>query len=153
MARWLGRLAGVVCRYPRWVFWPQVGLFGLCVVYTVLFLKADMNRDNLVGPNQKYHQNYLAFQREFPQPDDIVVVVESEAIEKNRQFVERIAAKMQAETNLFHDIFYQQSLSMMGNKALQFAGSHEFDRHAGPAAHRAAVHRAVFADDESGFAV
>ena len=80
-----------------------------------------MNRDNLVGPNQKYHQNYMAFQQEFPQPDDLVVVVESDNVEKNRQFVERIAAKMRAETNLFRDVFYQQSLAMMGNKALQFA--------------------------------
>jgi hopanoid biosynthesis associated RND transporter like protein HpnN len=87
----------------------------------VLYLKADMNRDDLVGPNQKYHQNYLAFQKEFPEPDDLVVVVESEDIEKNRQYVERIAAKMQAETNLFRDVFYQQSLGMMGAKALQFA--------------------------------
>jgi len=121
MARWLGRLASGVCRHPRWFFWPQVVLFVLCVVYTVFYLKADMNRDDLVGPNQKYHQNYLAFQKEFPQPDDLVVVVESSDLEKNRQFVERVAAKMQAETNLFQDIFYQQSLAMMGNKALQFA--------------------------------
>ena len=41
--------------------------------------------------------------------DDIVVVVESDNIEKNRQFVERVAAKMQEETNLFRDIFYQQA--------------------------------------------
>ncbi len=80
-----------------------------------------MNRDNLVGPNQKYHQNYLALRKEFPQPDDIVVVIESDNIEKNRQFVERIAAKMQAETNLFRDIFYQQDLAVMGNKALLYA--------------------------------
>jgi hopanoid biosynthesis associated RND transporter like protein HpnN len=121
MARWLGRLAAAVIRYPHWFFWPQVGLFVLCVLYTVFFLKADMNRDNLVGPNQKYHQNYLALQKEFPQPDDIVVVVESDNLEKNRQFVERIAAKMQAETNLFRDVFFQQNLAMMGRKALQFA--------------------------------
>ena len=37
------------------------------------------------------------------------------------QFVERIAAKMQAQTNLFCDVFYQQSLGMMGNKALHYA--------------------------------
>jgi len=121
LARWLGRLAAGVIRHPRWFFWPQVAAFVLCVVYTVLFLTADMNRDNLVGPNQQYHQNYLAFEKEFPQPDDLVVVVESGNLENNRQFVERIAAKMQAETNLFRDVFYQQSMSLMGNKALQFA--------------------------------
>ena len=91
LARLLGRLAAGVIRHPHWFFWPQVALFVLCVGYTVLFLKADMNRDNLVGPNQKYHQNYLAFQKEFPQPDDLVVVVESDDVEKNRQFVERVA--------------------------------------------------------------
>jgi len=121
LARLLGRLAAGVCRRPHWFFWPQIALFILCVAYTVLFLKADMNRDDLVGPNQKYHQNYLAFQKEFPQPDDLVVVVESGNLEKNRQFVERIAAKMQAETNLFRDVFFQQNLAMMGDKALQFA--------------------------------
>ena len=110
LARQLGRLAVGVCRYPRWFFWPQVALFAVCVAYSVRYLKADMNRDNLVGPNQKYHQDYLSFQQEFPEPDDLVVVVESEDVEKNRQFIERIAAKMLVETNLFRDVFYQQSL-------------------------------------------
>src|ERR1017187_4994934 len=106
MARLLGRLAAGGIRHPHWFFWPQVALFVFCVAYTVLFLKADMNRDNLVGPNQKYHENYLDFQKQFPQPDDLVVVVESDNVEKNRQFVERIAAKMLGETNFFQDVFY-----------------------------------------------
>jgi hypothetical protein len=121
MSRLLGRLAAAVLRHPRWFLWPQVGLMVLCVAYTACFLKADMNRNNLVGPNQKYHKNFLAFEKEFPQPDDLVVVVESGDIEKNRQFVERVAARLQAETNLFRDVFFQQNLAMMGNKALQFA--------------------------------
>jgi len=121
LARQLARLAAGVCRHPHWFFWPQVALFAVCVAYACLYLKADMNRDNLVGPNQKYHQNYLAFQQEFPQPDDLVVVVESADVEKNRQYIERIAAKLLVETNLFRDVFYQQSLGMMGDKGLQFA--------------------------------
>lgn len=121
LARRLARLTVAVCRHPRWFFYPQVALFLLCVLYTIGFLKADMNRDNLVGPNQKYHENYLRLQQEFPQQGDLVVVVESDNIEKNRQFVERIAAKMQTETNLFRDVFYQQSLAMMGSKALLYA--------------------------------
>ena len=121
LARQLGRLAAGVSRHPRWFFWPQIALFVLCVAYTVLYLKADMNRDDLVGPNQKYHQIYMEFQKEFPQPDDLVVVVQSGNPENNRQFVERIAAKMEAETNYFRDVFFQQNLAMMGDKALQFA--------------------------------
>jgi hopanoid biosynthesis associated RND transporter like protein HpnN len=122
IARLLARLAKAIFRYPRWFIYPQVALFLLCVVYTIAFLKTDMNRDNLVGSNQKNHQNFLRLQNEFPQQgDDLVVIVEGDNLERNRQFVERIAAKMQAETNLFRDVFYQQSLAMMGSKALLFA--------------------------------
>jgi hopanoid biosynthesis associated RND transporter like protein HpnN len=122
LARMLGRLAAAVIRYPRWFIYPQAVLFLACVLYTVGYLKTDMNRDNLVGPNQKYHQNFLKLRSEFPQQgNSLVVVVESDDLEKSRQFVERIAAKMQVETNLFRDVFYQKSLSVMGAKALLFA--------------------------------
>ena len=121
LARLLAKLTVAVCRHPRWFFYPQVVLFLLCVLYTIGFLKADMNRDNLVGPNQKYHQNYLRLQQEFPQQGDLVVVVESDNIEKSRQFVERIAAKMQEETNLFLDVFYAQNPMIMGSKGLLYA--------------------------------
>src|SRR5208283_4376746 len=122
LARLLSRLTTALCRHPRWFVYPQLALFLASILYTVGYLKTDMNRDNLVGPNQKYHENYLRLQREFPQQgNDLIVVVESENLEKNRQFVERIAAIMEAETNLFRDVFYQQSLSVMGAKALLFA--------------------------------
>ena len=120
-ARLLAKLAAAVCRHPRWFIYPQVVLFLVCVLYTVGYLQTDMNRDNLVGPNQKYHQNFLALQKEFPQQgNDLVVVVESEDAEKNRQFVERLAAKMAPETNLFCDVFFQHDLAMLGTKALFF---------------------------------
>jgi len=122
LARLLSRLTAAVCRYPRWFLYPQAALFLVCVIYTAGYLETDMNRDNLVGPNHKNHENYLRLQKEFPQQgNDLEVVVESEDLEKNRQFVERIAAKMETETNLFRDVFYEQSLSVMGAKALLFA--------------------------------
>ena len=124
LARLLARLAAAVIRHPRWVFWPHVVLFVVCVVYALPkpygHLDFDMNQDNLVGPNQKYHHNFLQFQKEFPQPDALVVVVESDNLEKNRQFIERIAAKMQAETNLFQDVFYAQTPMIMGSKGLLY---------------------------------
>src|SRR5579859_1299199 len=121
LARLLGKLTAAVFRHPRWFIYPQVVLFVGCVLYTIGYLKADMNQDNLVGPNQKYHRNYLQLQKEFPQQgNDLVVAVESDNPEKNRQFVERLAMKMAPETNLFCDVFYQHDLAMMGTKALFF---------------------------------
>ncbi len=74
----------------------------------------------MVGANKKYHQNYLQFKKEFPTQDDLVVVVESENPEKNRQFVERLGAKLEAETNVFNHVFYKGELKMLGPKALLF---------------------------------
>jgi hypothetical protein len=121
LARVLGRLTAAIIRRPRWFFWPQVVLFFLSIAVTVKYLQFDTNRDNLVGGNQRYHHNFLEFQKEFPQQDDLVVVVESENVEKNRQFVERLGARLEAETNLFKDVFYKGDLAMMGSKALLFA--------------------------------
>ena len=120
-ARLLARLTAAVCRHPRWFIYPQALLFLICVIYTVGYLKTDVNQNNLVGPNHKNHQNFLALQKEFPQQgNDLVVVVESGNPENNRQFVERLGAKMAVQTNLFRGIFYQHDLAMMGTKALFF---------------------------------
>jgi hypothetical protein len=120
LARLLTRLAATVCRYPRWFLYPQIVLFAGCVLYTVAFLQFNTNRDDLVDANKSNHRNYLRLRQEFPQQSDLVIVIESENIEKNRQFAERIGAKLEAETNLFTDVFYKGDLPMMGAKALLF---------------------------------
>jgi uncharacterized protein len=122
-ARSLEHLAGVVFRHPKLLLYPQLLLTAACIWYTAFspwHLQFDTSRDNLVGANKKYHRNFLQFRKEFPEQDDLVVVVESENAEKNRQFVERLGAKLEAETNLFKDVFYKGDLKMMGNKALLF---------------------------------
>jgi len=135
LARWLGRLASAVASHPRLFILPQIALFIGSIIITVMCLQFDTDRDNLVGSNKKYHQNFLQFKREFPQQDELVVVVESENIEKNRQFVERLGARLETakirvpvpgtgqttETNLFADIFFKGDMAMMGAKALLFA--------------------------------
>ena len=120
LARLLGRLAAAIIRRPKLFVWPQVILLVASLVITVKFLQFDTSRNNLVGGNHRYHHNYLEFEKEFPQQDDLVVVVQSENVEKNRQFVERLGAKLAAQTNLFQDVFYKGDLAMMGSKALLF---------------------------------
>ena len=135
LGRLLARLAAAIIRYPRWFFWPQVVLFFAAIAITVAYLEFDTDRNNLVGGNKRYHHNYLEFQKEFPQQDDLVVVVESENVEKNRQFVERLGARLEvarivapvqpdskktAEIPLFKDVFFKGDLPMMGKKALLF---------------------------------
>ncbi len=118
VARGLGWLAGCICRRPRLFLYPQILLFALAVYYTITHLQFDTDRNALVGSDQKYHRIFLEFRQEFPTQDDMVVVVESETPEKNRQFVERLGARLEAETNLFNNIFYKGDLKLLGSKAL-----------------------------------
>lgn len=120
VARVLAALARSVIRHRKWWIYSQYVFAALCIVYTVFNLKFDMSRNNLVGANKRYHQNFLSFRKEFPTQDDLVVVVESENPEKNRQFVERLGRRLEAETNLFKDVFYKGDLKMLGSKALLF---------------------------------
>lgn len=120
-ARLLRRLTVAIIRHPGWFFWPQIGLALASVVITVGFLKFDPDQTNLVSPNLQYQRNFLRLLREFPeQGNDLTVVVQSEDPEKNRQFIERLAAKMIPETNLFQDVLYEHYLPAMGTKALFF---------------------------------
>src|SRR5271156_7200406 len=98
--RLLRAVARMVCRHPQWFVLPQLALFAISVAYTFSALNFDMNQDNMVGAGEKAHEIYMKFRKEFPGEDELVVVVESEDIERNRQFVERLAARMEAEPDL-----------------------------------------------------
>jgi predicted RND superfamily exporter protein len=120
IGRILAAVAHSTIRHPRAWLYSQILLFLLCVFYTVTNLEFETRRSNLVGPNKKYHQNFMRFRKEFTSQDDLVVVVESDDSEKNRQFVERLGVRMEAETNVFRNVFYKGDLKMLGRKALLF---------------------------------
>lgn len=119
MARGLGLLARLVCGYRRVVLFAELALFIAAVFYTIENLQFDTNRDNLVGANEKYQHAFLAYKQEFPQQDDLAVVVQSGDPERNRQFVERLGARVAAEGDIFTNLFYNNSPQSLGRKSLQ----------------------------------
>ncbi len=124
----LRRLARLVCLHRSWFVVPQILLSALCLFYTARWLKLDMNRGHLIGLNMKQQQIYLAFQQEFPgEGNDLVVAVESGETEANRQFIERLAARVKPETNLFQDVFYKGDLVTLGPKALMLVPTKELE--------------------------
>ncbi len=124
--RVLTRLAQVIYRRRSWFIVPQLLLAAACIWYTVARLEFSVDRNDLVGSDQEYHRNFLELKREFPAQDDLVAIIESDDPEKNRQFVERLGARLDREsttkspTNLFTDVFYKGDLPLMGRKALLF---------------------------------
>ena len=116
--RLLHRLADVVWRHPRWFVYPQLALFTVAIGYAVTFLQFKTDTNDLVASDVAYQRHWQELKDEFQLKDDLVALVESEDREKNRQFVERLAARLEAETNLFAGIFYKGDLRAMGPKAL-----------------------------------
>ena len=125
--RWLRQLSRWVCDYSPWWIYAQLALGGLAVFYTVRNLEFSTNRNDLVGADKEYHRNFLRFKEQFQAQDELVAVVESESMEKNRQFVERLGARLQLETDLFTDILYNNDVKMLGNKALLFFPTEELE--------------------------
>ncbi|HZO84830.1 MAG TPA: MMPL family transporter [Verrucomicrobiae bacterium] len=119
-ARVLHWLSDAIYAHRAWFLYPQIVLAVLCVFYTVYNLEFLTSRNVLVGAEKEYHRIYLEFKKEFPVQDELVVVVESTDIERNRQFVERLGARLQTETNLFAGVFFKGDLQAMGSKALLF---------------------------------
>jgi hopanoid biosynthesis associated RND transporter like protein HpnN len=119
---WLARL---VFRHKKLIIYSQVVLFIVSVLVTYKFLKFDTNRDNLVGQNEKYQHAFLDYKREFPSQDDLAVVVESDDIERNRQFIERLGAKVLAEPTYFTNVIFNNDMKMLGRKGLLFPSESE----------------------------
>jgi hypothetical protein len=120
VARLLRHWAAVVYAHRRLFFYPHLFLVAGSLYYTVTHLEFSTARNDLVGADKEYHRNFLAYKREFLAQNELVAVVESEDLEKNRQFVERLGARLAAETNLFTDVLFNNDVKMLGNKALLF---------------------------------
>lgn len=120
LARVLAWTARMVFRHRKLIIYSQVVLLIFSVFITFKYLKFDTNRDNLVGQNEKYQHSFLAYKKEFPQQDDLAVVVESGDLEKNRQFIERLGAKVLAQPDYFTNVIFNNDLKMLGRKALLF---------------------------------
>jgi uncharacterized protein len=129
LARVLQGLARFICRRPRGLVLAQLLLAAVCLLYATRALKFDMNRDHLIGPKLRTQQTFLAFEKEFPgEEEDLVVVAESGRRENNRQFIERLAARIKPQTNLFTDLFYKADLTTLGPQGLLLASTNDLEQ-------------------------
>lgn len=113
-------LSDWVINRPKAIVLPQILLCLVSIFYTVTELNFSTERNDLVGSDKKYHQIFLQYREEFPQEDDLVTLVESGNQEKNRQFVERLAARLQSDPVHFTNVFWKGDLKSLGPKSLLF---------------------------------
>jgi uncharacterized protein len=117
--RLLHVLSDAVLKHPRWFCYTQLLLALVCLVYTVTTLQFSTDRNDLISVQESYRRQFLEFKREFKIQDNLFVLVESESREKNREFVERLADRLQTDQK-FAAVYYRGGLKLMGPKALLF---------------------------------
>jgi uncharacterized protein len=117
--RLLQSLVEVVFRHPIWFCSIQLLLVLICLGYTVTTLQFSTDKHALISVQDSYWRQFLQFKKEFNIHENLFVMVESESREKNREFVERLAARLQGDDD-FGQIYYRSGLKLMGPKALLF---------------------------------
>lgn len=125
--RELRKLTDAILDRPRRFVAPQIVLFVICIAYAFHSLGFSSSRTDLVSEKIKYQRDFLEFKREFQLPDAMVAIVESDSPEKNRLFVERLAARIHREPHLFGDTVYKGDLNQMGPKGLLFLSKDTLD--------------------------
>jgi hopanoid biosynthesis associated RND transporter like protein HpnN len=117
--RLLRSLTEAVFRRPRWFWFPQVLLVLVCLGYAFSSLRFSTDKHDLISSEQSYWRQFLNFKRDFNVHENLFVLVESGSREKNREFVERLAARLEGDGQ-FADVYYRAGLKRMGPKALLF---------------------------------
>lgn len=118
LERSLHRLAALVFVYRSWFIYLQVVLFGACVLVAAWRLDFRTDPNDLFSAEQGYLRHWLELKEEFQVQENLVTLVESGDLEKNRQFVERLAARLAAEPEVFTEVFYKGDLRALGPKGL-----------------------------------
>jgi hopanoid biosynthesis associated RND transporter like protein HpnN len=126
-ARKLRLLTDAILDRPWRFVIPQLLLFVVCIVYAVHSLGFSAARGDLVSEKIKYQRDYVEFKREFQLPDAMIAMAESDSPEKNRLFVERLAAHLKNEPKFFANTVYKGDLGQMGRKGLLFLSQDSLD--------------------------
>jgi len=112
--------------------WLVIGLgILLCVGSLWLsFAKLEFQTDRaaLVDDNERFKQLADAFNEEFPQNDDIVVVVDGGQKEQREQFVDQLGARLEAQPKYFKNVFWLVKLPFLKTHALLYLDRSDLEK-------------------------
>ena len=104
--------------------WFIIGAgFVLCVVSTLVTVRGlgfATDRNDLIGTQEAYRKTYDVFRKEFPQEDDIVIVVTSPDPGLNRKVVDRVGALLRQDPAHFSDVYDRLSLEFIRRRLLLY---------------------------------
>ena len=92
----------------------------LCGIYTYYNLTFDSNRSNLIKRSPELQAKQDRFIEEFPDAEDIVVIVEGGSDKENKAYVDELSRRLRAEPQLFSHVFEKVDAGFLRHYALQY---------------------------------
>jgi predicted RND superfamily exporter protein len=113
--KWLTELT---LRSPAAVLWGAGILTLVSLVITLNGLKFKTSRLDLLNPESRYNQRWLAYLDEFGDRDDAVIVVRSQEASAVTAAIEDIAKEVAQQPHLFDSVLWRRDLSRIKAKGL-----------------------------------
>ncbi|HJV65823.1 MAG TPA: MMPL family transporter [Geomonas sp.] len=107
-------------RYPWLVLGVALVLSALSLWYTTQRMEFLTGRDDLMPKNTSFNRDYQAYRAEFGDPEDIVVVIESDDAERAGAFGQKLYDAFSRDKEHFSDVFYPYALPFFKNNGLLF---------------------------------
>jgi hopanoid biosynthesis associated RND transporter like protein HpnN len=102
--------------------------FAMCIGYSVTSLTFLADRSALVDSGEHMTQISNAFQKEFPNNSDIVVLVDGGKNEEREQFVDELAKRLAKHPELYPDIFVKVELPFLKSHALSYLEANDLGK-------------------------
>jgi hopanoid biosynthesis associated RND transporter like protein HpnN len=104
------------------------GMFIWSMLYAAVALEFRTDRSSLV--DQKEHMKILdtAFQREFPNNQDVVVLIEGGTTQDRESFVDALSYRLRPRLDLYRDVFGKVDLPFLKTHALQYLPPQELKK-------------------------
>jgi len=124
-ARLLERLARATYRHP-WLFLAGgLALAAAALAATQSWLTFKTSRDDLISRDQEYVRIYTAYQDEFGDRDDLVIVVDDPDVRRSKAFVRELAPMLEADPEAAREVLYRIDPDAFDGKALMFLSPEE----------------------------
>lgn len=112
-------------RHPWTVIALAVLLFVASLGLSWGFLKFETDRDDLISSKDSLYDSQERFLKEFPQSDDVVVMVEGGDRHRREAFVDLLADLLRKQPKSFYAVFPKVELPFLTRQALLFLSESE----------------------------
>ncbi|MCA9790360.1 MAG: MMPL family transporter [Candidatus Eremiobacteraeota bacterium] len=127
-ARVLMRTAEFCYRHPVIILVSSFLLFLVCVGISGKWLVFESDRGALISESDELHDTQQRFLDEFPDSDDVVIMVEGGQASEREHFIDDLAARLKSQPELYRYVFAHLDLPFLREHALYYLDLGDLER-------------------------